>query len=376
MNSFIVNLIRLCLYNIKFIVIYCSTLITLAFAYVYIVDPVYYSSATVKLTSSDATGGLLSGIGLKNIDKLSSTLGLKTSATELDFVIGVGNSRAIQDSIISKFGLMEKYESKFIVDCRKQLTNNTTFKINKDAEFLEIGFKDTDPELAAEVVTSYIELIDNKMRGIDHFETNQFRKIIEKRYRKNVNDLQEAEETMKAFQKRTGVFLPEEQTKALVKISTEIESNKFMLELKDKVNSELYGSSYPGKNEVQIQVNEFEKKLKELTYGQTGDKLFNGIIPFKQSPDLYMEYMRNYREIIIQSKLLEFLYPMYEQAVINENKVQSNLVIIDGSEVPEKRIWPKRIITVLLTGLGGFLSSVLILLAIREVDIIREKFNN
>lgn len=376
MYSFVIYLIKLCLDNIRFIFFYCTSLLIISVLYVYLVDPVYYSNTTIKLTSSDATGGLLSGIGLKNIDKLSSTLGLNSTSTELDFVIGVGKSRSIQDSIIIKFKLMERYECKFIVDCRRQLENNTVFKINKEAEFLEVGFKDTNPITAEKIVREYTYLIDAKITELNKFETHQFKMTIEKRYLKNVSDLHHAEEKMKTFQNKTGVFLPEEQTKALVKLSTDIESNKFILETKDKVSSALYGSNYPGKNEIQIQVSEYEKKLKELTNGQSGEKLFNGIIPFKQSPDLYMEYMRNYREIIIQAKLLEFLYPLYEQAVINENKIQSNLVVIDSAEVPEKRIWPKRFITVLLTGIAAVISSILILQALLEIEAICEKFKN
>ena len=65
---------------------------------------------------------------------------------------------------------------------------------------------------------------------------------------------------------------------------------------------------------------------------------------------MYVRLMRDYE---IQNKLLEFIYPIYEQARIEEQKDMPVVLVVDTAIPPQKKSSPKRVLIVI----GAFLIS-------------------
>ena len=74
------------------------------------------------------------------------------------------------------------------------------------------------------------------------------------------------------------------------------------------------------------------------------------------------------RDFEIQNKVLEFLYPLYEQAKIEEQKNIPAVLVLDPAVPPEKKSSPKRTIIVLSAFLLSLFFSIL-------YAIIRESFS-
>ena len=89
-------------------------------------------------------------------------------------------------------------------------------------------------------------------------------------------------------------------------------------------------------------------------------------IPLKNLPDLGIEYVRLYRELQIQEKILEFIMPQYEQAKINEKKDTPTVQVLDPAVAPIKRSSPKRMFMVL--GAGIFVLFLFIIAAYIKVN--------
>jgi tyrosine-protein kinase Etk/Wzc len=79
-------------------------------------------------------------------------------------------------------------------------------------------------------------------------------------------------------------------------------------------------------------------------------------VPFSRVPDLGGEYIRRYREVEIQYKILQFLTPLYEQAKVEERRQTPSVVVLDRAGPAERKSKPK----VMLYALTAFFVSLLL----------------
>lgn len=73
----------------------------------------------------------------------------------------------------------------------------------------------------------------------------------------------------------------------------------------------------------------------------------NLFIPFEKIPETGVAYVRLMRDYeYLENKLLEFLYPIYEQARIEEQKDIPVVLVVDKAIAPQKKSAPKRALIV------------------------------
>ena len=65
------------------------------------------------------------------------------------------------------------------------------------------------------------------------------------------------------------------------------------------------------------------------------------LIPLRQAPELGKEYIRLFRDVEIQYKILQFITPLYEQAKVEEQRSTPSVIILDHATVPERKAKPK-----------------------------------
>ena len=75
-------------------------------------------------------------------------------------------------------------------------------------------------------------------------------------------------------------------------------------------------------------------------------------------PELVLEYARFFREVELQSRIMEFILPQYEQARMEETKNIPSLQIIDYPQIPINKARPQRALIVISTTLMAFLMSI------------------
>ena len=94
--------------------------------------------------------------------------------------------------------------------------------------------------------------------------------------------------------------------------------------------------------------NELESKEQKITKFQAGNR------NFRDSPTLTLEYERMRRDIDVQTQIILTLKQQYELAKIEEVEEAAVTLILDPPRVPLKKTRPKRILSVLLSGIFGF----------------------
>jgi LPS O-antigen subunit length determinant protein (WzzB/FepE family) len=353
-----IDLFYLILRNRRFVLLNVTAITSTALVVSLLLPKWYTSSASLKLSQqADIKLGSLLG-GLRDLPGLD-LFGLNMGSSNLDIHVALLNSRSILDSMIFRFDLMASYDCDYHFQCRKELLRNTGIRINRQSETLEVSILDKDPAQAKEMLEYYLYLLDQFSRKIDTQEAHNNRLFIEKRYFDNLADLRRAEDSLRVFQEKNQIYLPEEQTILALRAAAELQAELAAGEMELAIGQKLFKQGMSELEKTRMKVEQLRLRLQQMQLGQpvgngtvTDDALF---VPFQKAPALATGYMRLYREVEIQNKLLAFLLPLYEKAKIDENRDTPTIVVIDQPDLPEYKTKPKRAFIVI----GAFLFSLI-----------------
>lgn len=315
--------------------------------YFFVFDLIFYSTATIK--SSGKSGSLFSGIeGIPDIGGLSEITG--SSSKELYIYVEILQSRRCLEEIINKYNIMEKGEFKFLEDAIKYFRKEKlTVEIDKPSGLLYIGVYDKEPIIAKEMVELLLLQLDKINIELNVSKAKSNRDFIEKRYFLSKEELSKAEDSLKSFQLIYGVA-PDLQIKAAAQSVFALEAELKAEEVKLDVLKKILSSDQP---EVKTQESKLIALKNKITEMKTSTDL-NDLLSLGNSPQIAMSYLRLQRELEVQTKILTFLLPIYEQAKIEEKRETPTILILENPYVAEKKSKPKRLTMVILSTFISF----------------------
>jgi uncharacterized protein involved in exopolysaccharide biosynthesis len=335
-------------------------IVTLAALIISLVLPNKYTSTT-SFISPKKKGGLFGDItGFSNtIKDLSRTLGGRVGSVsdEAYNYLVILQSRTASEKMIDKFDLRKVYEideNKPFEYVINELKDNSEFHIADEGNIL-VSVTDKSPERAAEMANFYVQILNELSTDLSVTESRNNREFIEKRFFEVQIEIANIEDSLKNFSKKYHVLEMEEQMKAAITVAAELQAQVEMAKIERDILQRNYGDNSPLVQQSAIKVDEMSKRLIGLKFGD--DKNLRSsidlFIPFEKVPDVGIKYVRLKRDYEIQNKLLEFIYPIYEQAKIEEQKDIPVVLVVDKAIPPEKKSSPKRSLIVI----GAFLLS-------------------
>ncbi len=348
----------------KFLAIFVF-IITLGTSIYAILAPKWYK-ATVSVFPAEKTDFISTLTGISGIARnLSASRGLSAltgSPTELDKYIAILKSATVTDDIIKNFNLREEYnmEDDYYEDVVREWQKKLDLNIEDEGN-LTISVYSRDPKKAADIANYLVERLNQVNTQLSVTNAKSNREFIEKRYKQNLEDISNLENTMKEFQQKYGVIAVPEQIEATIKSMSEIYLEMYKTEIQFNVIKQNYGEEHPLTKSAKINLDELRKKINQLNIGsdlsQKDSKL---LIPFKEAPKLANEYLKIYRNLEIQYKILEFIQPLYEQAKVEEVRNTPSVLILDKAGPPEKKAKPRVRIYFLLGLVGSIISGLFI----------------
>ncbi len=352
------------------------TILTVAIA---LVLPKWYKS-TASVFPVEQTS-IFSGLeGVSSLFKTLSgastkRLGGLAGNSESDRYVAIVKSDRVINAMIDKFHLTEYYDfsssSYALEKTSKELVDNTVIDLQDEGN-LTVSVYDKDPRRAAEMANYYVELLNQTNSELMVQNARGNREFIEQRYQTNLSDLRSAEEAMKDFQVKYGIIAVPEQTQATIKAGAELYGTLAAKEIERDVLKRTTTASHPSLAEAEIEVDEIKKKLRDMNSGSivAGDEM-NIFVPFKKAPELGAQYVRLYRDLQIQNKILEFITPMYEQAKVEEHRNTPSVVVLDHASIPERKAKPKISLYALLAFVGSTLVSLLLVSLMEGIERLR-----
>lgn len=308
------------------------------------------------------------GVGVSStVSNLAQKFGSLVGGNESQIGTGFSylailNSRDAMAKVVKKFDLFKVYSIKdsMMDEAIKELRSNSDFELDKFGAVIVKVF-DRSPKRAAAMANYFVDLLNNINAKLSSEDARNLRIVVQARYDKNVSDLRAAEDSMKVFQQRYGVFSLPEQARASVLVGAELESQMMLAQVRLSVLEKQYGPSSPEIMSTEQQVAALKKKIDDLKTGENlvGNENPGVFVPFKQVPGKSMRYLQLYANVQLQSKLLEVIYPLYEQAKLEEAKETPTVLVLDRAVPPEKKTYPLRSLIVISGTVFGFVLSFL-----------------
>lgn len=329
----------------KFIIITIIflSLITLGVLFLF---PNQYKAKSVIMLPPESNLGISGLTGLLSGKTSASSAGSKLfglTSGDQDVLLAILYSRTSLTDAIDKFNLFDYYNiSKKNYDKTiKAFSNDVAFEPTEYG-MIEISVINKDPKLASDIANYFAKLVDSINIVLNTQSATNNRIFIERRYLKNLADLKKAEDILFNFQKKYGIVAVPEQLEVTVKAAAEIESELMKKEMEEYFIKQLYGENSIQHQGILTEIKMLKNKIQELKSSTDLSSSSNILFPFKEMPNIAIEYLRAFREVKIQESVLEIVMPMYEQSKVEEQKSIPTIMVLDKAVPPQVKYSPKR----------------------------------
>ena len=283
------------------------------------------SSAASMLASLGALSGLA-----------GSATGLKSPA---DQYIAFMKSVTLQDTLIERFKLMEKYEAKLKTDARMALTGSVRIASGKDG-LISVEVDDKDPKFAADLANAHVEELRNLLGKLAVTEAQQRRMFFEKQLQITKENFTKADLALKSSGINSSVLKtnPASAVEAVARLKAGISVQEVKLGTMRNYLTE----SSP----------DFKQALSELA--SLKSQLAKAEIEEPASKDA-SDYVARYREFKYQETMFELFAKQFELAKVDESREGAVIQVLDIAEPPERKASPKKArMAVIATLASGF----------------------
>ncbi len=294
------------------------------------------SSAAAMLQSLGSLGGL-AGVAT----------GLKNPA---DQYLAFMKSRSVQDALIDRFKLMERYKSKFRQNARTALAANARSSSGKDG-LITVEVDDKDPAFAAQLANAHVEELQKLLSRLAVTEAQQRRLFFEKQLLNTKDKLIKAEQMLKGSGVSSSVLKadPKAAVEGLAQLQAGIAAQQVKLGSMRGYLTENAPDFKQAQTELaalRAQVARAEKAEPAAAEGEN-------------------DYIAKYREFKYYETLFELFAKQFEIARIDESREGAVIQVLDPAQAPELKSKPKKAKIAMLTTLAtGF--ALLLFVFVRQ----------
>jgi tyrosine-protein kinase Etk/Wzc len=294
------------------------------------------SSAAALLQSLGALGGIAgAATGIKNPN---------------DQFVSFLQSRTIQDSLIQRFKLMERYEAEFMEDARKELGKNARISSGKDG-LITVSVDDSDPAFAAELANAHVQELSQLLGRLAVTEAQQRRVFFEKQLANAKDNLIKAEQALQASGVNVSALKanPEAAVEGLAQLQASITAQEVKVaSMRNYLteNAPDFRQAMAELSALRVQLRRAEQSQKPT---QPGDS----------------DYIAKFRDFKYNETLFELFAKQYELARVDESREGAVIQVVDVAQPAEKKSKPKQALIAVLTTLAtGF--ALLLFVFVRQ----------
>ena len=323
--------------------------------------PVYYKAETRILPPQDKGSNLaaqLMGQAGGLIALAGGAAGVKSQG---ELFVAMTKSRTVLDRIVDRFDLMKLYKGKYREDARKNLVGSLKVQEDRKSGIISLTVEDRDPKRAADMANAFVEELKSLAGGLAISEAGQRRMFFEDQLRQTKVSLARAEEEIKGFQQRTGMFQVDAQARAIIEGIARLRAGIAVKEVEAKVLRSFATAQNPDLQRVEEEIRALRIELEKVETSKGSG--FDPLMSSGRVPEMGTEYLRKLRQLKYNETLFELLSKQYELAKLDEARDAVVIQVIDRAIPPERKSRPKRaLIVILATAAMLFLSVFIVLL--------------
>jgi len=234
--------------------------------------------------------------------------------------------------------------------------DNNTFDI-------AYSFKN-DPAKSAEITNYIYEVLHDIALEVDRAQASNFRQYLEMYLESQEQRLQETREDMIRFQRESGIINLPVQVEATVEALASFEVARTEILLQIEYLQNVVTQDNRELRNLQQRYEAYNAQIENLRATQNMP-----LLAIEGLPEKAAEFLELQRDIVVGEQVTEFIRVQFEEAMIEEQKLSSNLYLLDPAQIPEKRFKPQRARTLVIV---MFLTVLFSLIYIRSEDYYRE----
>ena len=349
------------------LVVFLSSLF-ITYVAVYLFVDEKFEATAVMIPREEELPGSLSGI-LRSARGISFGLGTSSLGSETDLYETIIFSRTLLEEVIRVFDLLSEFDIDttrvgYMEDAVEMLGDEIKTRVTPEAAFL-VSVRARTRERSAEMTNFVVAKMNEMIVDLKVSSSRENRIFLQKRVSEITNQLKESEDSLRAYQERTGLLDAKVQVEGILTAHTKLEAELIAMQVQRGILARMVEQDSPQLRNIEIQIQEIEKKLNQLrSQGDPGSPLLG----LKTLPETTVEFLRRYRDVEINSLILEYVIPLYEQAKIEEKRDVPILQVIDKAVPPAKKSFPPRAIFALL---GAFSVTAIVSLILIGRELFR-----
>lgn len=322
----------------------------------------YAAEARVLQPEGGGLGGIM-GMVNRATGGLGSLLG---GGGGYERYLTILSSRSMMEDVVERFDLVEVYdvstrqgERAALFKAIGGLEKNLEFEVSLEFDYLSIVAYDRDPERAAAMANYLVERLNDENARLSSESARQTRQVIERRLNRATADLDSVRAEMQAFQETHGLVELEAQAEAMMESVATLRGEAARLDVQYQTLAQQYGPNNPQVIAARQARAAAQAQINQVLGGH--DALLP--VSMRDLPALTTRYAQLMQEQLIQRQILETVYPIYEQALFQEQSESEAVQVVDRAVVPVQPARPSRRLLVIGATLTALLlASVFVLL--------------
>ena len=293
------------------------------------------SAAASMLASLGSLGGLA-----------GAAAGIKNPA---DQYVAFMKSVSLQDALIERFKLVERYEAKVKTDARLALASRVRIASGKDG-LISVEVDDTDPKFAADLANAHVDELHKLLARLAVTEAQQRRVFFEKQLAQAKDNLVNAEQALKF----TGVNSSALKSTPAAAVET-VARLKAMISAQEVKLASMRGYLSESAPDFKQALNELAAFKSQLAKAEQNEPASTGT----------SDYVARYRDFKYHETLFELFAKQFELARVDESREGAVIQVLDVAQPPERKSKPKKaLIAIIATLATGF--ALLLFVFVRQ----------
>ena len=329
---------------------------TLAIVVSLLMTPIF-TAKTVMMPPQQQQSGAASALA-----SLGGLAGLAGAAAGIkspdEMYVAFMQSEGMQNAVIKRLGLQERYDTATLTDTRKQLKEFVRVSPDKKTGLITIEADDKDPSFAAQLANVHVEELRNLLGRLAVTEAQQRRMFYEQQIKKAQDELASAEASFRQAKEKSGMQVTSVLAESGVRASAELRGQIAAREVQMQAMSRFATAQNPDMQRISSELSAMRAQLTKLEQG--GGNAADGSPTQQQA-------VKSYRDVKVQEAMLEVLIKQYELARVDEAKEGPLLQQVDVAVAPERKSKPKRAMIVLVAGFAGLFLGVLVAFVRRAI---------
>jgi tyrosine-protein kinase Etk/Wzc len=294
--------------------------------------------------SQSMAAGLLNSLGALG-GLAGAAAGIKNPS---DQYVSFLKSTSIEDALIERFKLMDRYKAEYKQDARKTLEGKVKIAAGKDG-IITVDVDDKDPQFAADLANAHVDELTRLMGRLAVTEAQQRRQFFEQQLSTAKDKLAAAEIALR----ETGVnasVLKSNPASAVAAVAA-LQAQVTAQEVKLGAMRGYLAESAPEFKQALTELMSLRAQLAKLSQSEAPAATQGG----KDGQAGQGDYINRYRDFKYQETLYELFAKQFEMAKLDEAREGATIQVVDAAQPPERKSQPKKaLIAVLATLASGF----------------------